>query len=101
MEHDEEFAIAGLSFRAIHVRGHSADSFCYLADLEGRRTLFAGGVEGYRSDLPRLAGLGVDALLPGHGLFTLRNGQQHIDAALEQAAGNPMPRQIGQGDLIV
>ena len=115
--HGEVFQVAGLGLRAIHVRGHSPDAFCYLTELEGRRTLFAGdivfyggvlgvvnapgsGMEGYRADLGRLDGLGVDALLPGHGLFTLRDGQRHIDAALKQAHGNPMPRQIGQWDLI-
>lgn len=115
--HDEQIEIAGQSLHAIHVRGHSPDAFCYLTEFDGRRTLFAGdvvfyggvlgvvnapgsGMEGYRADLDRLANRGVDALLPGHGMFTLRNGQQHIDAAIEAARGNPMPRQIGQWDRI-
>lgn len=115
--HGEAFDVAGLAMRATHVRGHSPDAFCYLTELDGRRTLFAGdvvfyggvlgvvnapgsGMEGYRADLGRLDGLGVDALLPGHGMFTLRGGQRHIDAALEAARGNPLPRQIGQWEQI-
>lgn len=117
LQHGDEMEISGIRFRAIHVRGHSPDSFCYLAEVGGRRSLFAGdvvfyggvlgvvnaqgsGMEGYRSDLGRLEGLEVEALLPGHGMFTLRNGQQHIDVALREMRKNPMPHQIGQGDPI-
>ena len=46
----------------------------------------AGGLAGlraaYRTSLPKLAGLDVDALLPGPGVWMLRGGQ-HIDRALE------------------
>jgi glyoxylase-like metal-dependent hydrolase (beta-lactamase superfamily II) len=115
--HGERFTVAGQEFRAIHVRGHSEDSFCLLAELDGVRALFSGDavfyggllglinapgstLEGYRADLPRLEKLGVDALLPGHGLFTLRGGQRHIDCALDGLSRNFVPRMIGQGDLI-
>jgi glyoxylase-like metal-dependent hydrolase (beta-lactamase superfamily II) len=115
--HTERFTVAGQEFCAIHVRGHSEDSFCLSTEVDGVRALFSGDVvfyggvlglinapgstlEGYRSDLPRLEGLGVEALLPGHGLFTLRGGQRHIDCALEQLGRNFVPRMIGQGDLI-
>jgi hydroxyacylglutathione hydrolase len=113
----EEVDVAGLHFKAIHVRGHSEDSLSYLLDLHGQRYLFAGdtvfyggvlgvinaegsGMGGYRQDLSKLAGLAIDGLLPGHGLFTLRDGQRHIDCALEQTRRAFVPRQIGQGDLI-
>jgi glyoxylase-like metal-dependent hydrolase (beta-lactamase superfamily II) len=109
--------LAGFTLRAIHVRGHSEDSFAFLFEHAGVRglicadILFYGGVlgvintgdsgmQGYRADLGKLADLGVDALLPGHGLFTLSNGQQHIDAALASIEGGFVPRLIGQGDLI-
>ena len=38
---------------------------------------------GYRRHIGRLAGLGVEALLPGHGGFCLGGGQGHIDVAIE------------------
>jgi hydroxyacylglutathione hydrolase len=110
--------ISGLRFKAFHVRGHSEDSFCYLLDLGGCRWLFTGDVvfyggtlgvinadgssmEGYRTDLSKLRGLGVEGLFPGHGLFTLREGQRHIDLAVEQSQKGFLPRQIGQGDIIL
>lgn len=107
----------GFSLRAIRVRGHSADSFVFLFERDGKRCLIAGDVafyggivglintpdsslHAYREDMPKLAGLGVDVLLPGHGLFTLTHGQRHIDVAREEIDKGFVPRTIGQGDLI-
>lgn len=111
------FEAAGLGFAPIHVRGHSEDSFVIRTTVDGHTWLFSGdavfyggvlgvinaegsGMDGYRRDLPKLSGLGVEGLFPGHGLFTLRGGQRHLDAALAQARGGFLPRQIGQGDFI-
>lgn len=116
-QHAERLRVCGLEFQAIQVRGHSEDSFCLLVELSCGRCLFSGdavfyggvlglinaagsSLEGYRSDLGRLQGLQVEALLPGHGLFTLRQGQRHIDCALQQMRSGFMPRMIGQHDLI-
>ncbi len=117
IEHGEIFEVAGLRFEALHVSGHSPDSFCYLTELECGRSLFVGDVlfyggvlglinaegsslDGYRSHLERLKGLGVDCLFPGHGLFTFRNGQLHIDTAIRELERGFVPRMIGQHDLI-
>jgi hydroxyacylglutathione hydrolase len=113
----EDFAVAGQQFRAIHVRGHSLDSFCYLTTAAGMNWLFAGdilfyggllglinaagsGMEGYRQDLRKLGGLAVEGLFPGHGLFTLCGGQRHVDHAIEQLNCGFLGRQIGQWDFI-
>ena len=112
------FNLCGLSITPIAVRGHSPDSFVFTCDLDGLRTLFSadvvfyGGVlglinvdgsdlAGYRADLPKLANLGIDALLPAHGMFTLRFGQRHIDTALAQLSKGFVPRMVGQGDIIL
>jgi glyoxylase-like metal-dependent hydrolase (beta-lactamase superfamily II) len=112
-----EFEAGGLSWKAIRVRGHSEDSACFLVRHDGQTLLFSAdvifyggvlgvinaegsGMGGYRADLRKLANLGIDGLFPGHGLFTMRNGQRHIDTAIEQVARGFVPRQIGQGDLI-
>ncbi|HWQ54998.1 MAG TPA: MBL fold metallo-hydrolase [Bryobacteraceae bacterium] len=109
----EKLSIAGLPFTPIHVRGHSRDAFCLLAErqLFSGDVLFYGGIlglinaegsemAGYRADLHKLAGLAVEGLFPGHGMFTLRGGQRHIDCAIAQAAKGFIPRQVGQWDLI-
>lgn len=113
----EEFVAGGMRFKAIQVRGHSEDSFCYWTNALGENWLFTGdtvfygavlgvinvegsGMSGYRADLGKLAGLAVEGLFPGHGLMTLCGGQKHIDEALRQVQQGFLPRQIGQGDLI-
>ncbi len=105
--------VAGLRFEAISVEGHSPDSICYLTEIEGKRHLFPGDVlfyggviglinfpgstmDGYRRDLKKLADLKVDGLFPGHMLFSLANGQQHINAAIEQCKRSEIPQTIGQ-----
>ncbi len=114
---DESVEIAGHEFRALHVRGHSEDSFCLVTELESglacfsADTVFYGGIlgvinasdsgmQGYRQDLSKLQGLEIDLLLPGHGLFTLKNGQRHIDAAIGAMHKGFLPTQIGQGAMI-
>lgn len=109
--------LAGFALNAIRVRGHSDDSFAFLFEHAGKRALICGdilfyggvlgvintddsGMQGYRADLGKLADLGVDILLPGHGIFTLENGQQHIDKAIGETAKGFVPRLVGQGDLI-
>ena len=113
----DELALEGFSLRVIRVRGHSADSFAFLFTHGGRRALivgdivFYGGIIGlinapdsslqaYCEDFGKLEGLGVDVLLPGHGLFTLSGGQRHIDTARAELQKGFVPRTIGQGDLI-
>jgi hydroxyacylglutathione hydrolase len=113
----EHFTAAGLDFTAIQVRGHSCDMHCYLVHVENRTWLFAGdavfyggvlgvinaegsGMGGYRADLPKLAGLDVQGLFPGHGLFTLKDGQRHLDCAIQQSRKGFLGHQIGQGDLL-
>jgi hydroxyacylglutathione hydrolase len=95
----ERLGCGDLEVSVLATPGHSAGSVCYLTDAEegpalfAGDTVFAGGkisllvVPG--SDLlamsesvRKLGGLGIEALLPGHGLFSLRGGQKHIDRAI-------------------
>jgi hydroxyacylglutathione hydrolase len=109
--------VAGLRFQAVSIQGHSPDSTCYLVEINGKRNLFIGDVlfyggiiglinfpgstmDGYRKDLRKLAGLNIDGLFPGHMLFTLENGQKHIDACIEQCEKGIIPRSIGQFELV-
>jgi hydroxyacylglutathione hydrolase len=113
----DRLALAGLEFQVIAVRGHSDDSSCLLVEIAGKRVLFSAdvvfyggvlgvinsrdsGMQGYRSDLAKLAGLRVDMLFPGHGIFTLKRGQDHLDLAIEKSRKGFLPRLIGQGDAI-
>ena len=109
----EEFNVAGVHIRAINVIGHSYDSICYLMELDGRRCLFSGDVvydggvigllnypmsslEDYHVGLPKLKGLDVDGLFPGHGIFCLKNGQETIEAGLKQLDSIFVPHSVKQ-----
>ena len=45
----------------------------------------------YRRDIGKITQLKVDMLLPGHGVFILRNGFKHIDRAARKLADFVMP----------
>lgn len=109
----DELRVGALTLTAHCVPGHSEATTAYRVDLPLGRALFAGdivfgnGILGllnypgsdlanYRRYLGRLAGLGVDALLPSHLLFTLGNGQRHIDLALKRLQEGFVPYSIGQ-----
>jgi glyoxylase-like metal-dependent hydrolase (beta-lactamase superfamily II) len=97
-------SVGNLAIAAIQVPGHNPGCLCYLLTVDGRRVLFSGDVvyhgglvsignwpgcdlQAYQRGLRKLAGLAVDALLPGHLLWTVSGGQAHIDKAIRAFAG--------------
>ena len=110
---DERLRCGDLELAVIPTPGHSAGSVCFLAETEegvalfAGDTVFAGGqislIVAAGSDLlalqasvTRLGGLGVASLLPGHGIFPLEGGQEHIDEAIEAFSTMLPPRSILQ-----
>jgi glyoxylase-like metal-dependent hydrolase (beta-lactamase superfamily II) len=108
VEGGRELTIGGLPLRVIEVPGHSVSTTCYLLEADGYRALFGGDVvfaggfvslinvpgsdpAAYRRDLPKLAGLGVDGLFPGHQLFVLEGAQRHIDLAIRRMELSVVP----------
>ena len=100
LEDGETVEVGALKVRVIFTPGHSPGSACYLVDTAAGRALFSGDVvfwgglisllnywgcdlNAYRESLKKLAGLKVDLLLPGHHQFTLRDGQRHLDRAID------------------
>ncbi len=96
------------SLHAISTPGHSPGSTCFLLESPGYRALFSGdslflggfisllNIDGsdpavYRRSLPPLASLAVDGLFPGHYLFAVHDGQQHIDLALQRLRTSVLP----------
>jgi hydroxyacylglutathione hydrolase len=92
----------------ISTPGHSPGSTCYLLEEPGYRALFTGdtvflggfisllNVAGsdpadYRRHLPALGRLGVDGLYPGHYLFAVHGGQQHIELAAQRLRRSVLP----------
>jgi glyoxylase-like metal-dependent hydrolase (beta-lactamase superfamily II) len=92
----DTITVGNTTIKAILTPGHSTDSMSYLLEKAGNRVLFTGDVvnhggrmvllncEGfdlkmYRENIKKLSNLNIDMLYPGHGVFTLKNGQSHID----------------------
>jgi len=105
------------TLQVIATPGHSPGSLCYLATVAGRQVLFSGDVvqfcpvagqtgwisllncpgtslDAYRQSVRKLAGRGVDVLLPGHRLFTLKNGQRVIDVVIKGFEGLAIPKSV-------
>jgi hydroxyacylglutathione hydrolase len=110
---DERLRCGDLELVVIPTPGHSTGSVCFLVDTgEGAAlfagdTVFAGGrislIVAPGSDLlamqvsvAHLGGLNVASLLPGHGIFPLQGGQEHIDRAIEAFSTMVPPRSILQ-----
>jgi glyoxylase-like metal-dependent hydrolase (beta-lactamase superfamily II) len=108
---DERLQCGDLELTVIPTPGHSAGSVCFLVDTEEGVALFAGDTVFARgrislivapgSDLlalqesvAGLRGLNVTSLLPGHGIFPLEGGQEHIDQAIEAFSTMLPPRSI-------
>lgn len=104
----ETVTVGGRTFEAVRMRGHSSDHVCYLTTTDERRVCFAGdavypdgsisllNVPGsslaeYRADIENLRGRAIDALLPGHGLPCLEDGQEGIEQAASALRGMYTP----------
>lgn len=92
--------IGNYKIKVILIGGHSPSSACFLLEGKGLRRLFSGdtvffggtiglgnwpgsSLEAYRRNIIKLKGLDVDALFPGHYIWTLRDGQEFLDRAIE------------------
>jgi len=93
---------------ALEVSGHERHHTCYWTEIDGRRVLFSGdavlysgsllllnipgcSLDDYRRDIEKLADLEIDVLLPGHGIFVMRYGQEHLNRAIEALHKLGMP----------
>lgn len=107
LRHDERFKIGGFTIRVVQVPGHSHGIAGYLIEEEPR-SFFSGDIvfidgtvgfgnwpgcslDNYRNNISRLKGLRVARLFPGHFGWTVRDGQSHLDAAVENFKGAWLP----------
>ncbi|MDL2271874.1 MBL fold metallo-hydrolase [Desulfovibrio sp. OttesenSCG-928-I05] len=106
--HRDVFHIGQLALTALIVPGHSPAGVCYLLHSPSGTALFPGDtvflhgyvsvincpgceLSAYRENISTLHGLGVDALFPGHGTWTVRDGQKHLDTAIEHFSTSALP----------
>lgn len=101
IEDNEEITVGKYKLRIIVVPGHRTGHACYLMSRDGYTILFSGdtvfrkgmisllncpgsSLKEYRENIEKLSNLSVDALLPGHKLWTLKDGQNHINLAIQR-----------------
>lgn len=107
-EDEEAYSVGDARMTAILLPGHSIESVCYLLEKNGKRYLFSGDsiyldgrlslincfgstMEGYRKNIGKLAGRGIDALIPSHYRFTMSGGQEHVDLAIQALECSSLP----------
>ncbi|MEW5816325.1 MAG: MBL fold metallo-hydrolase [Spirochaetota bacterium] len=101
LKDNDIFELGKLKFKIFETPGHSRGHDCILI-IGNKRYLCCGdhisfgglinlqnypnsgsSLDGYRESAPKLAGLKIDAFLPGHGLFTLNDGQKEVDLMID------------------
>lgn len=90
--------VGGLQIEVLRTPGHSFDHVSYLLRNDEEPVLFSGDVmltdgrimlldtpdcwiEAYGKTIRRLAGMRVEALMPGHGAFTLHGAEELLTTA--------------------
>jgi glyoxylase-like metal-dependent hydrolase (beta-lactamase superfamily II) len=101
-------SVAGRSFEVVPSPGHATDHVAYITEVDGTRCCFVGdaiapdgrvnllnvpgsSLAAYREHIDRLVGRGIDALLPGHGMPMLADGQEAIETVADALKGMSPP----------
>ena len=107
----QEVQVGDCTFRMIDTPGHCVGHACYTTKADGETYLFTGDAIFYGgkvivqnipdclvheqgNSILKMADLGVDVFLPAHLMFSMRNGQRHIDTAAEIFRGLAVPPSI-------
>jgi glyoxylase-like metal-dependent hydrolase (beta-lactamase superfamily II) len=100
--------VGNYGVQALALPGHSKDSICYLLTQGDYRVLFSGdaifnggaiallnhqssSLDDYRTHIGKFQGLEVDALLPAHFTWTLRDGQHYLDKLIKNLSEMIIP----------
>lgn len=103
--------VGDLELRVLETPGHCRGHCSYVVATETRKLFFGGdlvffngavilqnipdcSIEDYAASVEKLDGLNINALLCGHMTLPLRNGQRHIDLALQAFRGLMVPRNL-------
>ena len=107
----ERVRVGAVELEAVETPGHADGHLSFRARIDDMTVLFSGDLvfsggqisleanwdcrlHDYRASLAKLAGAGIDALLPGHGLVTLREGQRHVDTANRLFSRGFVPKSV-------
>ena len=107
VHHNAKLRVGSYLLRTIQVPGHSHGIAGFLVESDPRSffssdIVFINGnvgygnwpgcnLDNYRNNIGRLKNLLVEQLFPGHFMWTLRDGQTHLDAAIQNLKGAWLP----------
>ena len=111
LDDGEELEIGNLKIKVYLVPGHSLCDMVIYTEVDGKNCLFTADsvfIHGqvliqslydvslypYSCAMQRLAEIKVDALFPGHGVFCLENGSEHIKLCAEKFKSGLIPAQL-------
>lgn len=111
VEEGDELKVGKHVLQVIDTPGHCTGHVSYLLHTEAKTYLFAGdviffggkilvqyindcNVFDYGNSIYKLQNLKVDCLLSGHETIVLKDGQQHIDKAIEKLGSLGMPTSL-------
>jgi len=109
VEDGEVLTFEDLTVQAVIAPGHSVGSTSWVYDGPGGRDLFCGdmvfangslgllncagsSLSAYRENFGRLVALDINGFYPGHFVFSVADGQRHLDAAAEALRGLYVPK---------
>ncbi len=107
----EVITVGNVSLTAYMCPGHSLQDMTLFGKIDGLNCFFTGdfvfahgqvliqclpdvSLAPYAEAMRRAAGLPIDALFPGHGVFCLENGVSHVQAAADKFNVGLIPQQL-------
>ena len=111
LQDGEAVTVGNVTLTAYALAGHSLEGVVYHGEIDGMQCMFTGdgvfaagqillqslhdvSILPYAVGMNRLAELTVDALFPGHGVFCLRDGAEHIKVAAARFNQGLIPPQL-------
>lgn len=111
LRENDSIRVGDLELRVLETPGHCRGHCSYVVQTETRKLLFGGdlvfyngavilqnipdcSIQDYASSVEKLDGANINSLLCGHMMLPLRNGQKHIDMAIEAFRGLMVPKNL-------
>ncbi|MDR1125045.1 MAG: MBL fold metallo-hydrolase, partial [Deltaproteobacteria bacterium] len=107
----ESLTLGGVTLTGYAVPGHSLEDMVYYGEIDGKQCIFTGdavfaagqvlllsrwdsSIPPYKVGINKIAALKVDGFFPGHGVFSLENGGEHIKACAAKFNSGLLPPQL-------
>ena len=111
LEDGQVVQVGDVEIQAVDTPGHCAGHMCFVMKEGGRTVLFSGDnlfsggkillqpipdcdLQAHLRSIEKLAEIGVDVFLPGHGSISLKEGHNHIEEAMNWMKRGLVPPSI-------